>query len=242
MLDTTTGCGLLLSPLGSAQSLSVCLSPSHATPIALTYCLQPAKIPPLALLLSFVVTILASCTGPVTSDFLNPFTLPFCPPQLASRWLFAVMNRSSRFHCPILNSDDPSQTNWTSLPRPQSQVSMLLTSFLQADRQAPWTHYKIRSRLAVKGTVASCIHFGWRFYPSTLSPSIPTLLLRLCLVLASAILTSTLQASLFLKLRLRPFKIELGFCTPIPQFKMQVHLYHPLPPQVPEKTRQQGGI
>ena len=188
MLDTTTGCGLLLSPLGSAQSLSVCLSPSHATPIALTYCLQPAKIPPLALLLSFVLTILASCTGPVTSDFLSPLTLPFCPPQLASSWLFAVMNRSSRFHCPILNSDDPSQTNWTSLPCPQSQVSMLLTSFLQADRQAPWAHYKIRSRLAVKGTVASCIHFGWRFYPSTLSPSIPTLLLRLCLALASAIL------------------------------------------------------
>ena len=99
------------------------------------------------------------------------------------------MNRSSRFHCPTLNSDDPSQTNWTSLPRPQSQVSMLLTSFLQADRQAPWAHYKIRSRLAVKGTVASCIHFGWRFSPRTLSPSIPTLLLWLCVLpLASAIL------------------------------------------------------
>ena len=174
----------------------------------------------------------------MSSDFL-----PFCPPQLASSWLFAVMNRSSRFHCPTLNSDDPSQTNWTSLPRPQSQVSMLLTSFLQADRQAPWAHYKIRSRLAVKGTVASCIHFGWRFFPRTLSRSIPTFLLQLCLAFSFCHpLTSTLQASLFLKLRLRPLKTELGFCTPIPQFKMQVHLYHPLPPQVPEKTRQQGGI
>lgn len=76
MLDTATGCGLLLSPLGSAPS--VCLSP-HATPIALTDCLQPAKIPPLALLLSFVVTTLASCTGPGNLRFPRPIEPTFLP-------------------------------------------------------------------------------------------------------------------------------------------------------------------
>ena len=75
------------------------------------------------------------------------------------------------------------------------------------------------------------------FYPHPPAPA-------QCLAFSSCHpLTSTLQASLSLKLRLHPLKRERSFCTSIPQFKMQVHLSHPLPPQLPgKKTRQQGVI